>query len=1122
MKSMVRRAVEPVRQVLRVLLWLALATLPAFAQDRVQLHTTVEEGFGRLVLEFPGRLDLPKYKVNFDNNVLAVTFDQPVSMPLPDVGATLPEYLTIGRVDPDGKGVRFGLRTPVHVHSMEAGERLFIDLLPLAWQGLPPSLPPAIIAELTERAKTAAIIAEQERKAKEARALNPKATVRVGRNPTFVRVQFDWSVDTEAKFVQDGASASLQFDWPVEIDLYNLLADLPPGVVGVANKVTAAGSSVDMSLIEGLKPRFYAESLRTFTLDIDLSSADVAQNRTTAEAAARQAEAEAALARAEAQRAQEELAAQGDAEAAAAALEAEYKPGEAITPMVDEVSGTVRVRFPFERDTASAVFRRGDTLWMLFDTRTIINQPGGSDALDSIASGFSIMPAGETQIVRVDLATERLATLASEGRAWVLSVGDVLLNATEPMALKRSRDQGGRFQMSAMIGKPHKVHSFRDPVVGDMLEIVTAYPPAKGAVRDLDYVDFDALRSVHGLVLRPVNELLDVAIVKDVAIISAPDGLTLSDQEALRTLDSGNASEFRDSFIDFAVLREDDPAAFVDKREKLSEQAAEKEGQAREVARLNLAQYYVGNQFGEEALGVLRVLESDLKSDELRKKVKLTEAIANVLAARPGESLNILNSAAFSDEVDAVMWRTIARTETFDYVGARNDALASQSVIDAYPVWVQKKFLFASIRSALETNDVPLAQRYLDQIDFATLEPDEITIYQLMQGRIAEAQGRTKEALESYGHVIASEVRPTRAEAVYRTLTVLRSTGEIDLAKATETLSAETMLWRGNALEVDMEKLLAELYFEHRDYRQGFEITREAAANNPESKPIEELTHKAEAQFAELFLNGAADRLGDLDALSLYYDFRQLTPAGTKGDEMIRNLARRLVKVDLLGQAADLLEYQIDSRLQGAAQAQVATDLALIRIADRDPEGALRVLNRTRMSNLAPNLERQRRILEARALIDANREDLALDLLQRVEGRDADLMRVDGYWKAKNYVAASDLIETIYSRDPLEDLVPQARTHIIKAAVGLVLANDELGLSRLRSKFSERMANSPEWGLFDYITSPHADPVGVEFKAAAKMVASMDSVTAFLGAYREIYRDDDGLTPVDAPVKSDV
>ncbi len=1120
MKSMGRRALGPVRQLLHVVLWLVLGLAPALAQDRVQLHATAEAGYGRLILEFPARLDLPKYRVNFDNNVLAVVFDEPVSMPLPDVGATLPEYLTIGRVDPDGKGVRFGLRTPVNVHSMEAGERLFIDLMPMSWQGLPPGLPSEIVAELSDRAKRAAILAEQERKAAEAKALNPRATVRVGRNPTFVRVQFEWSVDTVGKFVQDGAAASIKFDWPVDVDLYNLIADLPPGLLGAANKVTSSGTSVDMTFVEGVKPRFYTEGQRVFTLDIDLTPQDVQQNRTTAEAAARRAEAEAALKQAEASRAKEELAAEHPD--AVAVAEPEYHAGEAITPVVDNVSGTVRVRFPFERDTASAVFRRGDTLWMLFDTRTAVNQPAESDALKSIASAFTVVPAGETQIVRVDLSTDRLATLSSEGRSWVLSVGDTLLSSSEPLTLKRSRDQDGHFQMSAMLGKPYKVHSFRDPVVGDMLDIVTAYPPARGAVRDLAYVDFDALRSVHGLVVRPDNESVDVSIVKDEALITAPEGLTLSDQDALRTLDAGNADEYRDSFIDFASLREDDPGAFIQKREKLSELASEKEGQAREVARLNLAQFYVGNQFGEEAIGVLRVLEGDLKSDELRKKVKLTEGIADVLAARPADALAILNSAAFSEEVDAVMWRAIARTDTADYVGARNDALAAQSIIDSYPVWVQKKFLFAAIRSALEASDVPLAQRFLDQIDFATLTPDDVTTYQLMQGRIAEAQGRTKDALDSYGLVIAAEVRPTRAEAVYRTLVVLRNTGQIDLAKATDTLSAETMLWRGNALEVDMEKLLAELYFEHRDYRLGFEVTREAASNNPESKPIEALSKEAESQFAELFLNGAADRLGDLDALSLYYDFRQLTPAGTKGDEMIRNLARRLVKVDLLGQAADLLEYQIDSRLQGAAQAQVATDLALIRIADRDPEGALRVLNRTRMANLAPSLERQRRILEARALIDADRGDLALDLLQRLEGRDADLLRVDGYWNAKNYIAASNLIETIYSRDPLEELSQGSRMQVIKAAVGLVLGNDNLGLSRLRAKFSERMARSPEWALFDYITSPDADPVGQEFKTAAKMVASMDSITAFLGAYRDIYSADTSLTPDKALTKSAV
>ena len=84
-------------------------------------------------------------------------------------------------------------------------------------------------------------------------------------------------------------------------------------------------------------------------------------------------------------------------------MQSAFVPGTPITPTVDQVAGTVRVTFPFEADTASAVFRRGDTLWMLFDTPTTINQPPQSTFLSSIASGVTIIPAGDTQIVRMDL-----------------------------------------------------------------------------------------------------------------------------------------------------------------------------------------------------------------------------------------------------------------------------------------------------------------------------------------------------------------------------------------------------------------------------------------------------------------------------------------------------------------------------------------------------------------------------------------------------------------------------------------------------------------------------------------------------------------------------------------------
>ena len=56
---------------------------------------------------------------------------------------------------------------------------------------------------------------------------------------------------------------------------------------------------------------------------------------------------------------------------------------------------------------------------------------------------------------------------------------------------------------------------------------------------------------------------------------------------------------------------------------------------------------------------------------------------------------------------------------------------------------------------------------------------------------------------------------------------------------------------------------------------------------------------------------------------------------------MIRRLADRLVSIDLLDQAADLLQYQVDHRLQGAGRAQVATRLAVIYLMDRKADRAL-------------------------------------------------------------------------------------------------------------------------------------------------------------------------------------
>ena len=56
------------------------------------------------------------------------------------------------------------------------------------------------------------------------------------------------------------------------------------------------------------------------------------------------------------------------------------------------------------------------------------------------------------------------------------------------------------------------------------------------------------------------------------------------------------------------------------------------------------------------------------------------------------------------------MWRAIARADAGDFRGARLDAMASEIVLDSYPVWVRQAFLFGAVRAAIEADDVHLAR----------------------------------------------------------------------------------------------------------------------------------------------------------------------------------------------------------------------------------------------------------------------------------------------------------------------------------------------------------------------------------------------------------------------------
>ena len=233
------------------------------------------------------------------------------------------------------------------------------------------------MARLADRAKKAAELAEAQRKADEAKRVQPVATVRLGRNPTFMRLQFDWNVDTEAKFAFRGAAGTLDFDWPVPIDLYDLKADLPKEFKGATNSVSAVGSRVRFTVADGVTPRFY-QLTHASSSSISMSP------RRGLEAALAAEEAQKGQAGSPRTRRPQGSPPRHSADVSTTTVPTRTRPA-GRSCRRSPTGGTIRVTFPFDNDTAAAVFRRGDTVWMVFDTGQDISALR-SQALSTIAS----------------------------------------------------------------------------------------------------------------------------------------------------------------------------------------------------------------------------------------------------------------------------------------------------------------------------------------------------------------------------------------------------------------------------------------------------------------------------------------------------------------------------------------------------------------------------------------------------------------------------------------------------------------------------------------------------------------------------------------------------------------
>ena len=215
---------------------------------------------------------------------------------------------------------------------------------------------------------------------------------------------------------------------------------------------------------------------------------------------------------------------------------------------------------------------------------------------------------------------------------------------------------------------------------------------------------------------------------------------------------------------------------------------------------------------------------------------------------------------------------------------ARDSFKRVEAAIAALPVELQRVALKTEMRAAIEVGDFAGAAQELNDIETIGLPHELQPAISVLLGRLNEGMGRKQEALNAYRMAADLWDRPSAAQGRLHEAALRYALGDLKREDVLSELEA------GDETEIGALEIMARLYTDEGRYRDSFYVMRNAVAAHPDSDMTRRIQDQAAATFESLFLAGKGDGLSAVDALALFYDFRELTPIGRRGDEIIRTL----------------------------------------------------------------------------------------------------------------------------------------------------------------------------------------------------------------------------------------
>ncbi|MES2983775.1 MAG: hypothetical protein V4735_01140 [Pseudomonadota bacterium] len=809
------------------------------------------------------------------------------------------------------------------------------------------------------------------------------------------------------------------------------------------------------------------------------------------------------------------------------------------------VNAETIMHFPWQARTAAAVFKRANHLWVVFSRAENVNVPLLRTVLPrQVVNITQYAYAGNTVLHLVTDGSVHARAVQQEGSyPWnvILSTTATAPTLDTPAA---SDNLDGQMRLVLGVFDVAPPVRFYDPDAGDLLVVIPTYENGRGVSNERNFPQFSILSSNQGVTLVGREDGLRTHTTRAGVIVEGEHGLALSAN--LPLIAGATAMPLAGASTNSGVMMPYEqwyvpPERYFDTLFERLRAVAAATPASKAQSLMELVKLYLEGGRAAEASGVLKLIARDHPDYYRDYKLALLSAVSNMMMLHYDLAYADLAAPELQTLDEAMLWREAlalyappaSSTQLLEHGGpqvATSDTAANpiapgdQPAAAAPPPPATKPvFRFLKYNKPYIRFYPPRVRQYLAVIAadayladgqdekalaaFDTLIPDDIlgpvklnAEYTL--GMVAIKKGKQEQALEILDQLSKQTSDPyIAARARYSAAMARFKYGLQTSEQTTQAIQSVRMTWRSDGLERQMLVSLIDIYKITKRYADVLRTQQTLLNTFPNDQEALTISADMGELFANIFLDGLADDMPPLKALSLFYEFRELTPIGDRGDRIIQRLADRLAAFDLLDRATQLLEHQIQFRLSGEVRSQVGARLALLHLFNHRPQEALNVLEVTNYGNNSPELQNQRQQLTAEALTRLGKNEEALGTLFNDTTRPGALLRLDILWSMQDWPNVVNRAEDILNERPdlTQTLSPQETEVLLKLALGYSFQNDNTQLRYLRDYYSGLIPDTAYKQIFDFITN---DTTPLDPEDFAMLAAQISRTEGFLDTFK--------------------